>query len=126
MRNRVGIVGGGQLGRMLAFEAKKMGFYVAVIDPTPQSPAGQVADHQIIADYTDEKAIRELAALSDFLTFEIELANAKLLKELSEKGVQVNPSAETLAIIKDKLLQKQFLKKNGIPVADFIEVNRRN
>src|SRR5258708_767260 len=125
MKNRIGIVGGGQLGRMLAFEAKKMGFYVAVIDPTPQSPAGQVADEQIVADYQDEDAIRKLASISDFLTFEIELANAKLLDELAENGVQVNPSAKTLTIIKDKLLQKQFLKKNNIPVADFVEINDR-
>jgi 5-(carboxyamino)imidazole ribonucleotide synthase len=122
MKNRIGIVGGGQLGRMLAFEAKKMGFHVTVLDPTPKSPAGQVADHQIVADYKDEKAIRELAKLSDFMTFEIELANADILDELSAKGLQINPSAKTLNIIKDKLKQKQFLKDAGLPVADFIDV----
>ncbi len=123
MRNRIGIVGGGQLGRMLAFEAKKMGFIVSVVDPTPHSPAGQVSDFQIVADYNDEKAIRELAKTSDFLTFEIELANAKLLEELSKRGVMINPSPKTLAIIKDKLLQKKFLRKAGIAIADFVEVS---
>lgn len=122
MKNRIGIVGGGQLGKMLTLEAKKMGFHVTVIDPTPRSPAGQVADEQIVAPYNDEKAIRALAEKSDFLTFEIELANAKILDELSEKGLQINPSAKTLEIIKDKLLQKIFLKKHSLPVADFIEV----
>ncbi|CAN5188816.1 5-(carboxyamino)imidazole ribonucleotide synthase [soil metagenome] len=125
MKNRIGIVGGGQLGRMLAFEAKKMGFVVSVTDPTPQSPAGQVSDHQIVADYQDEKAIRELAKRSDFLTFEVELANAKILDELSEQGLQVNPSAKTLTIIKDKLKQKDFLAKVGIPVAEFLQVTTR-
>jgi 5-(carboxyamino)imidazole ribonucleotide synthase len=122
MKNRIGIVGGGQLGRMLTDAAKKLGFVVTVIDPTPHSPAGQVADKQIIAHFTDEEAIRQLAGESDFLTFEIELANAAILDELSEKGLQINPSAKTLSIIKDKLEQKKFLRKNGIPVADFVGV----
>jgi len=125
MKNRIGIIGGGQLGRMLAIAAKKMGFKVFVIDPTPKSPAGQVADFQIVADYNDEKAIRKLAKISDFMTFEIELANSKVLDELSRKGLQIHPSAKTLAIIKDKLLQKKFLKKAGIPVADFVQVETK-
>lgn len=125
MKKKIGIVGGGQLGRLIALDAKKLGFTVNIIDPTPNSPAGQVADYQIVADYTDEKAIRELAKMSDFLTFEIELANARLLHELSEKGLQINPSAKTLTIIKDKLTQKEFLKKAKIPVADFVQVNSK-
>lgn len=126
MKNRIGIIGGGQLGRMLAFEAKKMGFYVTVIDPTPQSPAGQVSDYQIVAHYKDEKAIRELAEHSDFITFECEFTNAEELRALSKNGTSVNPSAKTLSIIKDKLSQKKFLKKSKVPVADFIEVKNRN
>lgn len=126
MKNRIGIVGGGQLGRMLAFEAKKMGFTVTVTDPTPASPAGQVVDEQIVAAYNDEDAIRQLADKSDFLTFEVELANAKVLDELTQKGIQVNPSAKTLEIIKDKLKQKEFLKNENVPVADFIAVESRD
>ena len=122
MKKRIGIVGGGQLGRLIAIDAKRLGFTVNIIDPTPNSPAGQVADHQIVADYNDEKAIRELAKISDYLTFEIELANANVLNELAAKGLQINPSAETLSIIKDKLAQKHFLKKAKIPVADFMEI----
>ena len=121
-KKRIGIVGGGQLGRMIAIDAIKLGYNITVIDPTPNCPAAQVGAEQIIADYNDEKAIRKLAKISDYLTFEIELANATLLDELSEKGLQINPSAKTLAIIKDKLAQKQFLKKHRIAVADFIEV----
>jgi 5-(carboxyamino)imidazole ribonucleotide synthase len=116
--HRIGFVGGGQLGRMLGLAAKSMGFYVTVIDPTPNSPAGQVVDRQIIADFKDEEAIRELASLSDFLTFEIELANAAILDEVAGSGVKVNPSAITLSVIKDKFLQKQFLHKAQIPTAE--------
>ncbi|HWY79599.1 MAG TPA: 5-(carboxyamino)imidazole ribonucleotide synthase [Candidatus Sulfotelmatobacter sp.] len=125
MQKRIGIVGGGQLGRLIAIDAKKLGFTVNIIDPTPNSPAGQVADYQIVADYNDEKAIRELAKISDYLTFEIELANAEILDELSRKGLKINPSAKTLSIIKDKLVQKQFLKKAKIPVADFVEIDSK-
>ena len=122
---RIGIVGGGQLGRMMTIPAKKLGFRVNIIDPTPNSPAGQIADHQIVADYKDEKAIRELGNISDFITFEIELANSDVLKELEKKGIKINPTAMTLEIIRDKLSQKKFLQSAGIPVADFAEVNTK-
>lgn len=122
MKNRIGIVGGGQLGRMLVDAAHKLGFTVVVLDPTPDSPAGQVADKQIVGSFTDESKIRELAKEVDFMTFEIELANAEVLDELAQKGVEINPSAKTLSIIKDKYRQKEFLHKAKIPVADFLAV----
>jgi 5-(carboxyamino)imidazole ribonucleotide synthase len=82
MSNRIGIVGGGQLGMMMTIPAKKLGFTVSIIDPTPKSPAGQIADHEITADFKDENAIRQLCKISDFLTFEIESANSQMLEEL--------------------------------------------
>ncbi len=119
---KIGIIGGGQLGRMLTLAAQKLGFYVTVTDPTPHSPAGQVADQQIVADYKDENAIRKIAATSDVITFEIELANDKVLYEIMQQGKIVHPSPKTLEIIRDKLLQKKFLKENNIPTAAFCEV----
>ncbi len=119
---RIGIVGGGQLGRMLTLAAKKLGFYIIVLDPTPQSPASQVADKQIIADFKDEKGIRALAEESDVITFESEFINDTVLKELLKEGKRVDPSPKTLSIIKDKLNQKQYLKNNSIPTADFMGV----
>src|SRR3989338_9409181 len=98
----IGIVGGGQLGKMLTLAAKKLGFFVYVIDPTPQSPAGQVADKQIVADYKDADAIRKLTKQTDVITFEIELANSEVLEALVQKGFLVYPSPATLSIIKDK------------------------
>lgn len=126
MRKRIGIVGGGQLGRMLTIPAKKLGYVVNIIDPTPNSPAGQIADQEITADFKDEKAIRQLGDISDYLTFEIELANSDILKRLAEKGIEINPTAGTLEIIRDKFLQKQFLKKSSIPVADFVKVDTKD
>lgn len=122
MKNRLGIVGGGQLGRMLAFAAKRMGFHVTVIDPTPGSPAGQVVDAEITAGYSDADATKKLASMVDFITVEIEHINTDTLQQITKNGVPVNPSPETIAIIKDKFKQKQFLKKNKIPTADFTEV----
>ncbi len=121
----IGIVGGGQLGRMLTMSAKKLGFNVIVLDPTESSPAGQVADEQLLADFKDGEAIKSLSEFSDLLTFEIEHVNDKTLSQLSDNGKAVHPSPATLSIIKDKLKQKEFLKKNGILVAPFYPVENK-
>lgn len=123
---KIGIVGGGQLGKMMALSAKKMGMYVAVTDPTPDSPAGQVSDHQIVANYKDVRSIKKLAKMVDVLTFEIELANDKTLLELVKLGKAVHPHPDTLSIIRDKLLQKQYLKHNNIPTAESIEIQKES
>lgn len=121
---QLGIVGGGQLGRMMAVPAAQLGFDVTVLDPTPNSPAGQVAT-QVVGDFKDAEAVRSFGAGKDFLTFEIELAHAEVLSELQKQGVAVNPDPATLAIIKDKLKQKEYLQKLGVPVADFRKVESR-
>ncbi|HEX8965567.1 MAG TPA: 5-(carboxyamino)imidazole ribonucleotide synthase [Patescibacteria group bacterium] len=121
----IGIVGGGQLGRMMIPPAHKLGFKVIVLDPTPDSPAGQIADKQIIGSFKDEEKIKELASQVDYLTFEIESANAKALEDLTKQGFPVNPSAQTLSIIKDKLKQKEFLQRAHIPTADFLPVENK-
>ncbi len=121
-KNRIGIIGGGQLGRMMTVEALRMGFTVTVVDPTPNCPAAQVGAKQILAALTDEEAAKRLAKESDFLTFEIEHINTQVLIDLRKKGVKINPSPETLETIKDKLKQKIFLKDAGIPVAPFMEI----
>ncbi len=128
MKKRIGIVGGGQLARMMADPAKKLGLTLTAIDPTPNSPAGQVAN-EITADFNDEKALRLLAKKSDVITVEIEVTNEEglknLLEEFDKNGVPVHPSPKTISVIQDKLLQKQFLKKNNIPTPEFIEVKNR-
>ncbi len=122
---RIGIVGGGQLGKMMAQAAKKMGFYVVVTDPTPNSPAGQVADKQIVGGYKDEKTTRKLAQEVDVITVDAEFVNDKVLEEIARSGKPVHPSPKTINIIKDKLKQKIFLQKNKIPVARFIEIKNK-
>lgn len=115
----VGIIGGGQLGKMMAHEARRMSFRVIVLDPTDGCPAARIADEQIVADFKDEAAIMRLAEKSDVLTYEIELANSTALKQLEENNYPVRPAPETLRIIQNKHRQKSFLKANRIAVPDF-------
>ena len=124
MQQRIGIVGGGQLGRMLAQAAHTLGFYVTILDPTPNSPAGQVSDAQIVGSVKDKEKIFKLAEVSDFITFEIESANAEALEKVMAKGIPVNPEPKTLKIIKDKFEQKVFLANHKIPVAKFALISK--
>jgi 5-(carboxyamino)imidazole ribonucleotide synthase len=118
----LGIIGGGQLGKMIGIEAKRMSLNLAYLDPDSSCPASTIADRLIVSDYRDEKSILDLAARSDVLTYEIELANSAVLKDLESKGLPVHPSPEVLNTIQNKLRQKIFLKSKGIPVPEFEEV----
>ncbi|SFS72234.1 5-(carboxyamino)imidazole ribonucleotide synthase [Halostagnicola kamekurae] len=116
----LGIVGGGQLGRMLAEAAGPLGVDVIVLDPTPDCPAASLARDQIVADFDDEAAISELADSADVLTFEIELADQDVLERVSEDtGTPVHPKPSTLETIHDKLVQKRELADAGIPIPPF-------
>ncbi len=115
---RIGIVGGGQLGRMLTEAAHSLGFSVTTLDIGTDGPAAQVADVHINASFTDAEAIQSLAECVDVLTFEIESAHAGALAEIAQKRPEaVHPSPQTLAIIRDKYEQKEYLRRHGIPVA---------
>ena len=81
----IGIIGGGQLGQMMALDAKQTGMKVIVLDPTPACPAGQVADDQIVAEYADVSAIEELARRSDVLTYEFENVDLNALKDVADQ-----------------------------------------
>ena len=119
----IGVVGGGQLGRMFVFEAKRMGYHVVVLDPKPNSPAGQVADEQIVASFDDIWAYRELARKTDVITFEFEHINVDLLATIENEGYRVIPSSKTLDIIQNKFNQKSMLSKIGVNVPKFSMVN---
>ena len=122
----IGIIGGGQLGKMIALQAKRMALKICILDPSSCCPASSVSDELIVADFTDEEAIRELATKSDVITYEIELANSKALIDLASKNHNlVNPSPETLRIIQDKFKQKSFLKENQLRVPTFELVNSK-
>ena len=127
MSKVLGIIGGGQLGMMLTEAAQNMKDEISkviVLDPTENCPASKVGAVQIIADFKDERAIEKLSELSDIITYEIESGNSEVLKRL-EENTEINPSPNTLKIIQDKLLQKQFLEKNSIEVAKFAKIDNK-
>jgi 5-(carboxyamino)imidazole ribonucleotide synthase len=123
---RLGIVGGGQLGKMLALEAKRMFMVVIVLDPTPDCPASYIADKVIVGDFSDEQKIYELSKEVDIITYEIELANSTALNNLVNEGYPVHPSPHSLFIIQNKYRQKKFLKENGIITPKFELITSEN
>lgn len=120
---KVGIIGGGQLGKMLVSEAAKMGIYTIVLDPDKDSAAACLANKKMVASFDDRAALLELAKESDVLTCEFEHISIEALKYLESKGFIVYPPAERLEIVQNKFNQKIDLKKHGIPVGDFLKVH---
>lgn len=114
----IGIVGGGQLGRMLALEARRMGYRTIVVDPDPSAPAGQVADGHIVAALTDLEAAQELARRSDVVTLEWENADLRAVQELS-RHVSVRPGPHVLEIAQNRILEKQAAVRLGLETAPF-------
>ena len=123
----LGILGGGQLGRMLTLAAHRLGVRVVVLDPTPDCPAAQAGAAQIVGAFTDAARVAELAARCDALTVEIEHVNADALRLAAAAAAggarpAVEPAPETLALAQDKLLQKRAMRAAGVPLGDFVEV----
>ena len=119
----IGILGGGQLGRMLTLEAKRMGYRVVTLEPLPNSPCGQVADEQIVAAYDDLRAIGELGARSDVVTYEFENIPLESVTSLEASHRIVRPSSGVLQTTQDRILEKTFVESCGIRVAPFAAVN---
>ena len=120
----IGVIGGVQLGRMLALDAKRMGYGVVVLDPTPHSPCGQVADDQIVAPYDDMTAIEELGRRTDIVTYEFENIAIEPVRYLERRGYAVTPSSAVLGITQDRLLEKTFVRECGIATAEFETIER--
>ena len=118
----IGIIGGGQLGRMLAIAARQMNYKTVVLDPDSNCPAGQVADRVIRSDYSDLKASNELAALADVVTYEFENVDADSVSS-AEKHKPVRPSSSVLRTTQNRLHEKKALLQAGIPVANFRKVD---
>lgn len=114
----IGIIGGGQLGRMMALSAKEAGFKIAVLEPSMDSPCGQVADIRIVAPYDDEDALNELAEVSDVITFEFENIDYNGLKRLTEIAY-VPQGAEIIRITQDRVTEKAAIANAGSPVAPY-------
>ncbi|WKA59518.1 5-(carboxyamino)imidazole ribonucleotide synthase [Planococcus shenhongbingii] len=118
----IGIIGGGQLGRMMALAAKEAGFKIAVLDPAMDSPTGQVADVQIIAPYNDMHALEELAEASDVITYEFENIDVTGLEKLAEIAY-VPQGSELIRITQNRIFEKQAISEAGVPIAEYISAS---
>jgi 5-(carboxyamino)imidazole ribonucleotide synthase len=120
----LGVVGGGQLGRMLGEAATPLGIDLVVSDPTPDAPASPVAREQVVGDFDDSETIRAVAERADYLTFEIELVDPDALERVGEEtGTPVHPHPDTLRTIQDKYVQKERLSDAGVPVPAYRAVD---
>ena len=117
----IGVLGGGQLGRMFALTAKRMGYRVHVFSPDADSPAGQVADVETVAAYTDEVALQQFADCVDVVTLEFENIPSSTLERLVRQ-VPVYPQPQVLQITQNRVREKTFLARCGFPVTPFCEI----
>jgi 5-(carboxyamino)imidazole ribonucleotide synthase len=118
----LGVLGGGQLGRMWVHAAQSMGFQTVVLDPDPQSPAGLVSHRHIQTDYLDPAGLQQMAAACQAATTEFENVPADALAQLAEK-IQVAPNAHAVAVAQDRRLEKAHFVKCGAPVAPFAVID---
>lgn len=117
----LGMLGGGQLGRMFVMAAHTMGYHVIVLDPDPDSPAGRIADEHIHASYSDQWALEQLVKNCHAITTEFENIPSSTLKQL-EKSVPVRPSSRAVEVAQNRITEKTFLADNGFETAHFFPI----
>lgn len=118
----IGILGGGQLGRMLGHAAQNLGFNIIIFDPSDNCPASQICNKHIIANFNDEIALKEFAKQCDIVTFEFEnipLSAAKIIEENNK----LFPNSKALELTQDRLIEKNFINSLGLKCAKFFEIN---
>ncbi|MEQ1815241.1 MAG: 5-(carboxyamino)imidazole ribonucleotide synthase [Nitrosomonas sp.] len=121
----LGVLGGGQLGRMFVMAAQQMGYRVTVLDPLPDSPAGRTADDFICADYADQSALEKLSRQCAAITTEFENIPANSLRKLAKSCV-VSPDAYSVSIAQNRIAEKQFLGTNGFAIAPFAVIQQQD
>lgn len=119
----IGILGGGQLARMSAFQAIKMGFEVAILEKEKDSPAGVLTKKEFIGWVDNQEVFNKFIEASDVITLENEFIDSSYLKQIEDSGKIVIPSSRTISLIQDKLIQKSTLQKACVPVPKFLKVN---
>ena len=119
----LGMLGGGQLGRFFVIAAHEMGYQVTVLDPDQNSPAGKIADVHLCANYDDAAALKQMAETCLAVTTEFENVPAATLEQLAQTTT-VRPSAQSVAIAQNRVLEKNFIRDAGLPVAPFVEVQQ--
>ncbi|HET6720575.1 MAG TPA: 5-(carboxyamino)imidazole ribonucleotide synthase, partial [Rhodocyclaceae bacterium] len=117
------MLGGGQLGRFFVIAAREMGYRVWVLDPDPKSPAGELADRHLCADYLDEKALNEMAKGVAAVSTEFENVPAASLEFFCQRGLPVRPGPKAVAVCQHRVAEKEFLRDNNLPHAPFAVIN---
>jgi len=125
-KHKLGILGGGQLGKMLLYNTRKFDIHTSVLDPNKDAPSRISCDSFYQGDLMDYNTVYDFGKKVDTLTIEIENVNVKALKDLEIAGVRVYPSSKSLEIIRNKARQKNFYKENGLPTADFETYENRS
>jgi 5-(carboxyamino)imidazole ribonucleotide synthase len=120
----LGLLGGGQLGRFFVQAARKLGYRVQVLDPDPDSPAGRIADHHLVAAYDDRAALDALAAHCAAVTTEFENVPAPTLEYLG-RSVRVRPSAAAVSVCQDRIVEKSFLRDHDLPHGPFAAIRTK-
>ena len=118
----IGVLGGGQLGRMLALAAARLGFDVTILDPQPDCPASRAAARTLEAPYDDIEALKTLAATCDVVTFEFENVPSAVVERLQALGALAAPGKQALAVAQDRVSEKEFFRAQGIATADFAPI----
>ncbi len=123
---KVGILGGGQLGRMIVQSAIDFDINIYILDPDKHAPCANLVSNFSMGSITDYKDVYNFGRDKDIVTIEIENVNVEALRQLEKEGIKVHPSAEVIGLIQDKGLQKKFYKENKIPTSDFVLINNQN
>ena len=126
MNKKIGIIGGGQLGKMILDETNKIDLEVSILDPNKNSPCKNLTKNFILGDFNDFDTVLNFGLAHDIISYEIEHINVDALDELVSRGIEVQPSPEILRIIQDKNLQKSFFKENNFPTSNFSYFNSKN
>lgn len=126
MNKKIGIIGGGQLGKMILDETNKIDLEVSILDPNKNSPCKNLTKNFIQGDFNDFDTVLNFGLSHDIISYEIEHINVDALDELVSRGIEVQPSPEILRIIQDKNLQKSFFKENNFPTSNFSYFNSKN
>ncbi|OYX36476.1 MAG: 5-(carboxyamino)imidazole ribonucleotide synthase [Caulobacterales bacterium 32-69-10] len=119
----IGVLGGGQLGRMMALAAARLGLDCAILTPREDSPASRVAAHTIVAAYDDPAGLAELARLSAVVTYEFENVPAAVTSQLEALGCPVAPGPRALAVAQDRVVEKRFFEEIGAPTVAFAQID---
>jgi 5-(carboxyamino)imidazole ribonucleotide synthase len=122
---KIGIIGGGQLARMIIESCNKYAFEFFILSKEKNSPAGQITNNEITGDWNDEECLKEFSGKCDIITLENEFIDYKKIKFLESTGIKVYPDSRTIKLVQDKLYQKETLEKINIPVSKFCKVETK-